>query len=160
MASGENSGELTPDDLFTCRQCGDCCRGYGGTRVTPEDIAAIAAFTGIPERDVADTRCRASGASTILAQHPNGYCIFWDRHCTIHPVKPRMCRRWPFIESILVDPVNWQIMSGFCPGMRTDVPSDMVRKCVAKALEADSRRGATGSPEASSGRRRPGARQR
>ncbi len=149
MDSSEDTGELSPDHLFVCRQCGDCCRGYGGTRVTPEDIAAIAAYTGLPEHHVTNTCCQASGSSTILAQHPNGYCIFWDRSCTIHPVKPRMCRRWPFIESILVDPANWQIMAAFCPGMRTDVSSDAVRKCVAKALRADCRQGANGAPDPS-----------
>ena len=33
-------------NLFTCTQCGDCCRGYGGTYVTDADIRRIAAFTG------------------------------------------------------------------------------------------------------------------
>jgi hypothetical protein len=143
VASADPPGELTLDDLFTCRQCGDCCRGYGGTRVSPGDIAAIAAFVGLSERALVDTCCQASGTSTILAQHPSGYCIFWDGLCTIHPVKPRMCRRWPFIDSVLVDPVNWLIMAGFCPGMRTDAPGTVIRKCVAKALEAECR-GAAG----------------
>ena len=66
--------------------------------------------------------CRLSGGRPLLAQGPDGYCIFWKKLCTIHPVKPRMCRRWPFIESILVDPANWLAMAGSCPGMATGIP--------------------------------------
>ncbi len=50
----------------------------------------------------------------------SGYCIFWDKVCTIHEVKPRMCKIWPFIESILLDPSNWAIIKSTCPGIRDD----------------------------------------
>jgi Fe-S-cluster containining protein len=73
----------------------------------------------------------------VLAQRADGYCIFWDKICTIHPVKPRMCRQWPFIESILVDAENWLIMADSCPGIRADVPVDTVQKYVKKKLTRD-----------------------
>jgi len=62
------------------------------------------------------------------------YCIFWDGLCTIHSVKPRMCKTWPFIESILVDTINWSIMASLCPGIRTDVPNRIIKKRVAEEL--------------------------
>ena len=65
--------------------------------------------------------CQMSGGKPMIAQAENGYCALWDQQCTIHPVKPRMCRRWPFIESILVDAGNWHAMAATCPGMRVDV---------------------------------------
>jgi uncharacterized protein len=129
---------LTPDDLFHCTRCGDCCRGYGGTYVTADDIAAIAAFVGCPAEDFTARYCRMSGHRPLLAQRADSYCIFWDGQCTIHPVKPRMCRRWPFIASIDSDPLNWAIMAGSCPGMRTGVPPERVRECVRKVLRAES----------------------
>jgi len=117
-------------EIFSCKKCGDCCKGYGGTFVTAEDIEAIAAYIKMdPERFVADY-CDMSGGKPVLAQGENGYCIFWDEVCTIHPVKPRMCRAWPFIESVLTDINNWHIMAGVCPGIRTDVPDDVIRACV------------------------------
>jgi len=70
----------------------------------------------------------------VLAQRADGYCIFWDRLCTIHPVKPRMCRAWPFIESILVDPQNWLTMAASCPGMSTDIALNQVVECVRQEL--------------------------
>jgi Fe-S-cluster containining protein len=133
------SGDLAPDDIFACRRCGDCCKGYGGTYVSTEDIAAIAAFIQSDPSDVVERYCRVSGGRYLLAQRNNGYCIFWDGGCAIHPVKPRMCRRWPFIESVVTDPLNWTIMAGFCPGMRTDVSLSWVRSCVEKILKSEGR---------------------
>lgn len=122
------SDVLTADDIFHCKQCGDCCLGYGGTYVTETDIAAIARHIGTdPETFVRDF-CRMSGRRPVLAQKKNGYCIFFDELCTIHPVKPAMCRAWPFIEAVLTAPENWEIMAGSCPGIRTDISNqDLLR---------------------------------
>ena len=137
-----SSAQPTPDDVFTCLRCGECCRGYGGTFVSRADMEAIAAFIHADPRTFAAHYCRRSGGKSVLAQRADGYCIFWDRVCTIHPVKPRMCRRWPFIESILVDPANWLAMAGSCPGMRTGIPLPAVRACVAAVLASEGPGGA------------------
>lgn len=128
---------LSPDDLFRCKRCGDCCRGFGGTYVSRQDIEAIAAFLATDPADLIDRCCQRSGGRYLLAQRADGYCIFWDQTCTIHPVKPRMCRRWPFIESVLADASNWGIMAALCPGMRTDVPLERIQDCVRRILAAE-----------------------
>lgn len=130
---------VTSDDLFVCQMCGDCCRGFGGTYVTPADIRAIAAFIRVPAETFVENYCRMSGGRPVLAQKEDGYCMFWekDRMCTIHPVKPRMCRAWPFIPGVLKDPKNWEIMSGVCPGIRTEFPADVVERCVREKLIQD-----------------------
>lgn len=128
---------LGPEKLFECRQCGDCCKGYGGTYLTEKDIETISRFIGsTPEQFVARF-CRLSGMKPVLAQGSDGYCIFWNKICTIHPIKPRMCRRWPFIESILVDGKNWLTMADSCPGINADVPVDLVQSWVKKILAKD-----------------------
>ena len=125
---------ISPQELFKCRMCGDCCKGYGGTYLTAEDIEAISRYIGSnPEKFLA-RYCNLSGTKPLLAQRSNGYCMFWDKICTIHPVKPRMCRKWPFIESILVDANNWLIMADSCPGIHTDIPADKLQKYVKKKL--------------------------
>ncbi|WP_207683610.1 YkgJ family cysteine cluster protein [Desulfonema magnum] len=125
---------MKPSDIFNCQKCGECCKGYGGTFVTEEDIEAIAAYIKTtPEHFVSDY-CQMSGGKPVLAQAQNGYCVFWDEVCTIHPVKPRMCRAWPFIKSVLTDINNWRIMAASCPGIRTDVPDKIVEECVRKEL--------------------------
>jgi len=130
-----SSKTLTAEDLFECTQCGDCCRGYGGTHVTGADIQAIAEYLRIPAETVRHRYCVLSGDKRMLAQGDNGYCVFWDRVCTIHPVKPRMCRQWPFIASVLTDVTNWAIMADGCPGMRVDVDETAVLACVRAVMQ-------------------------
>ena len=126
------------DALFACTLCGDCCKGYGGTYLTEADMLAIADHIGVSaERVQKDYTCK-SGNRRVIAQGESGYCIFWDKVCTIHPVKPRMCRRWPFIPGVLVDVANWHAMAASCPGMNTAVPDDRIVACVRRALEKES----------------------
>ena len=126
--------DLKPDDIFKCRRCGDCCRGYGGTFITETEIEKIAAYIHIDRNTFVENYCQISGGKTILAQAENRYCIFWDGLCAIHPVKPRMCRTWPFIESVLFDFNNWHIMASQCPGIRTDLPDRIIKQYVVRKV--------------------------
>ena len=130
-----NSDLVSSSELFDCTMCGDCCRGYGGTFLTPEDVDAISDFLGIDPKRLLTEFCQLSGGKPVLAQGKEGYCVFWDRNCRIHPVKPRMCKAWPFIESILVDTRNWAAMAGGCPGMRTGFSEEQIRACVAEVIK-------------------------
>ena len=127
-----DSAECT--ELFECTKCGDCCRGYGGTYLTEQDIQRIAEYIDI-DREIFITKyCSLSGDTPLIAQKKNGYCVFWDELCTIHPVKPRMCKQWPYIESVLVDVKNWEIMAGMCPGIRTEVDDEKIKLCVKNSI--------------------------
>ena len=130
-----NSDELTPDDLFSCERCGDCCKGFGGTYLNEADIIRICRYLGMKRERFLQDACQMSGGTPMIAVAENGYCILWDQQCTVHPVKPRMCRRWPFIESVLVDTGNWRAMAASCPGMRVDISDDQIRKCVRDAIQ-------------------------
>lgn len=121
-------------DIFNCIKCGDCCKGYGGTFLTSDDIKAISDYINTDSEHFVEKFCQISGGKPLLAQGGNGYCVFWDDVCTIHPVKPRMCKEWPFINSVLVDINNWHIMASFCPGIRTDVSANIVQDCVREKL--------------------------
>ncbi|MCD6184394.1 MAG: YkgJ family cysteine cluster protein [Deltaproteobacteria bacterium] len=124
-------------DIFNCIKCGDCCKGYGGAFVTPDDIKAISKYINTDPEHFIEEFCQISGGKPLLAQGENGYCVFWNEVCTIHPVKPRMCKEWPFINAVLVDIENWHIMASFCPGIRTDVPVNIVQEYVRKKLSND-----------------------
>jgi Fe-S-cluster containining protein len=123
--------------IFACTRCGECCRGFGGTFVTQDDIRRIAAHIRRDPVQVQQTMCQPAGRGWVLAQAPNGFCIFWDKLCTIHPVKPRMCRRWPFIEAVLVDIVNWHSMGASCPGIRTDAPEALIHHIVMREIQRE-----------------------
>ena len=128
---------VKPSDIFKCNKCGDCCKGYGGTFVGEKEINAIAKFLNIESEMVVDKYCQISGEKLVLAQGKNEYCVFWDGTCSIHPVKPKMCKSWPFIQSVLLDIKNWQIMAGLCSGIRIDVSDVIIKECVAKQLFDD-----------------------
>ncbi|MFO8112126.1 MAG: YkgJ family cysteine cluster protein [Desulfosalsimonadaceae bacterium] len=121
-------------DIFECQNCGRCCCGFGGTYVTPQNIAEIADYLGLDSEQVRKDFCAPSGKKTVLAQKPDGYCVFWDEKCTIHPVKPRMCRAWPFIENVLRAPENWHIMADSCPGIKPGVSESTLVACVRHEL--------------------------
>ena len=121
-------------DLFACRRCGECCKGYGGTYITENEIDNICRYLGLEGNTFIERYCQMSGDRPVIAQGPNGYCIFWDKLCIIHAVKPRMCRNWPFIEGILVDPKNWQAMAASCPGMQAGANDDQIQKCVSEFI--------------------------
>ena len=123
------------ETLFICQCCGQCCRGYGGTYLEVADIHAIAAYLGCRSGEFIERFCQISCGRPVLGQGSNGYCIFFDGRCSIHPVKPRMCRRWPFIPAVLRDVANWHAMATACPGMRTDFPDAVILRQVAVALE-------------------------
>ena len=121
-------------DLFTCRRCGECCKGYGGTYVTENEINNICRYLGLERNKFIERYCQMSGDRPVIAQGSNRYCIFWDKLCIIHAVKPRMCRNWPFIEGIMVDPKNWQAMAASCPGMQAGADDDQLQRCVSEFI--------------------------
>jgi uncharacterized protein len=129
------SDDASCESLFACTRCGDCCKGYGGTYLSDADIDAISRYLGVTVERLAALYTRESVGKRLIIQGENGYCIFWDKVCTIHPVKPKMCRQWPFIRSILVDVGNWKAMAASCPGMDPDAPAKKILGCVKGALD-------------------------
>ncbi|OGR55050.1 MAG: Fe-S oxidoreductase [Desulfobacula sp. RIFOXYB2_FULL_45_6] len=127
----------TGDDIFSCRQCGDCCKGFGGTYVTARDIGRISAYIGFDPDRFSARYCEKSGSRDVLACGKEGYCIFFDREkqCTIHPVKPYMCKAWPFIEAVIRYPENWNMMANSCPGMKKDIPKEALERIVRREKE-------------------------
>jgi Fe-S-cluster containining protein len=121
--------------LFECTRCGECCKGYGGTYLTESDVAAISAFVGVDPAEFEQRYCVLSGSRLVLVQQSNGYCIFYDQGCGIHSVKPRMCRQWPFIRSLLVDIANWRIMASVCPGMNTQLDDRQLLAAIRREID-------------------------
>ncbi len=133
MGSEFNTG----DDIFQCRQCGECCTGFGGTYVTDQDIENIADYINVETERFISKFCDMSGTRHVLSQGENEKCIFFDmeKQCTIHPVKPYMCRAWPFIQAIVKHPENWNAMADSCPGMKKNVPEKTLKKIVSEELK-------------------------
>ena len=105
---------------FTCTQCGDCCTGAPGyVWVNQEEIEALAKLVG-EELEVFETKyVRRIGIRRSLIEFPNGDCVFFDtqaRKCTVYDARPRQCRTWPFWDTNLRKPSDWEWVCSVCPG--------------------------------------------
>jgi len=132
-----DSNYKTCDDIFQCRQCGECCSGFGGTYVTQQDMINISLYLNSNPEKFIDRYCDTSGSKYVLTLGKDGRCIFFDTvlQCTIHPVKPYMCKAWPFIRTVIKHPENWNAMANSCPGMKKDIPSKDLKRIV--SIEKD-----------------------
>lgn len=106
---------------FKCSQCGDCCTGAPGyVWVNKEEIAALAETVGEEDIDQFEKLyVRKIGIRKSLKEFPNGDCVFFDgqaRACTVYGARPRQCRTWPFWDSNLRTPAEWEHTCAVCPG--------------------------------------------
>jgi hypothetical protein len=46
-----------------------------------------------------------------------------------------MCKAWPFIQTIILHPENWNAMANSCPGMKKDIPHKDLQEIVALEKE-------------------------
>ena len=127
-----------PRIRFTCVLCGECCRRYW-IPVTHRDAARIVKYTGMKPREflalfpkdmAADwdepvIRLRDGEYYLVLKKRLDGTCIFnkWigDKLvCSVHPVKPNVCRYYPFIYWLDSGVVKFEVYDkalGYCPGI-------------------------------------------
>jgi Fe-S-cluster containining protein len=105
---------------FTCTQCGDCCTGAPGyVWVNDEEIARLAEVVGESLERFERLYVRKVGARRSLVEFPNGDCVFFDtekRRCSVYQARPRQCRTWPFWDSNLRTPEDWEETCRACPG--------------------------------------------
>ena len=133
----ESNDALTTADLFDCKLCGQCCKGFGGTYVDAEDIRKISGYIQTDPDKFIEDYCDMSGSRPVLTLADNGCCTFFhpEKQCTIHPVKPYMCRAWPFIKTLINNPENWDIMANSCPGMKKGIPHKDIARIAAMEKE-------------------------
>lgn len=93
---------------FACTRCGDCCRAGEGDGnlviVSRDEISAIAAYTGMVPEDLSEPYPESiaiPGGRTVtfgrVLRRPRGDCLFFSgRGCTVYPVRPAICRTYPF----------------------------------------------------------------
>jgi Fe-S-cluster containining protein len=104
--------------VFQCRQCGDCCAGRGGIHLQPQEVEEMAALLKLPVEEFCRRYLESSDLGPRLAT-ANGVCVFLGEGnlCRVHPVKPFICRQWPFLPALLVDPDELEQAKGACPGI-------------------------------------------
>jgi Fe-S-cluster containining protein len=104
---------------FRCTQCGHCCTGAPGyVWATDAEIAAIAELRAEPVEQLIAMYTRLTKRGRSLREKANGDCVFYDKAagCTVYAARPAQCRTWPFWESNVKTPKDWQRTCEICPG--------------------------------------------
>lgn len=108
---------------FKCSGCGDCCTGAPGyVWVNKAEVEAMAPLVDLTVEEFQEQYTRKIGIRRSLKEFANGDCVFFDnesRKCEIYGARPRQCRTWPFWESNLRTPEDWQRTCDECPGSGT-----------------------------------------
>jgi Fe-S-cluster containining protein len=87
--------------------------------VNKEEIEALAKLVELDVETFEDKYVRQVGVRKSLVEFPDGACVFFDtdaRKCTVYDARPRQCRTWPFWDSNLRTPADWQQTCDVCPG--------------------------------------------
>lgn len=110
------------DDVFVCRQCGQCCEGRGGIVLSEKDRDRLANFLDISREKLISSYCETSNGKLKIRTGPDGFCVFFRQglSCTVHAGKPDICRAWPFFRGNLEDPLSLAMAKDFCPGIDKD----------------------------------------
>lgn len=104
---------------FQCTRSGRCCVGEPGfVWVNAQEVEAIASWLGEKREEVEAIYTRRVAERRSLREKSGGACIFFDvnQGCKIYPVRPRQCRTWPFWDSNLASPADWERTCRHCPG--------------------------------------------
>ena len=103
---------------FSCHQCGQCCWGRGGVRLTPAEAKDVARYLKTPG-NFAELYLEPEPKPNDIRVGFDGFCIFHrpTGQCLIHPVKPEVCRTWPFLPSLLNHEQAFIDAQGACPAL-------------------------------------------
>lgn len=109
--------------VFRCRRCGQCCYGRGGIRLTEAEALAAASHLGLSGDSFKALYLSPSGPPWEVEINEEGFCRFHqaDGSCLIHPVKPAVCRTWPFLPGLLEDESALAVARNACPGLGANI---------------------------------------
>lgn len=112
--------------LFSCIQCGRCCRRNGIVALTAQEMETISAFLGLPPDEGLRRYATRQEGRLVLRDGPRGECILYEwatARCRVYPVRPEQCRKYPFWPSILQSREKWEEEAKRCPGIGKGKPS-------------------------------------
>ncbi len=100
--------------------CGKCCYGKG-IKLKDEEIKRIADFLKMTEDEFKKKYCEEKRGRYELKTDNSNFCIFLENNrCKIHPVKPYVCKLWPFFPALLSDKEEWEMAKSACPGINRE----------------------------------------
>lgn len=132
---------------FECRRCGHCCQGEGGIVLAVKDQERLAAHLGIAVAQLLAEHTTSKGDKVHLGVREDGFCLFFQDGCAIHPARPDICRAWPYFRGNLLDDSSWEMSLEYCAGIN---PNLSHQEFVRQGLEALRKQGVgvTNDPDA------------
>ena len=130
FASSETLGFL---ERHKCQACGRCCCWPGNVFLYPADVSRVATWLRLTQGELFVSFCRivwwfwkGQRQYRVCPRHTGNDCAFLeDGLCSIHAVKPLVCRAgpagWHWVS-------NASIFSSYvrhCPGFRGQEPQDL-----------------------------------
>ncbi len=109
--------------VFRCKMCGQCCFGLGGIPVDSKELSKIAKFLQLEEKELIEKFLK-KGKRYFYIKERDGACIFFDKKekkCKIHPVKPDICKAWPFLRGNMIDEISFNMAKTYCPGINPEI---------------------------------------
>jgi Fe-S-cluster containining protein len=122
---------------FECTECGKCCTGEPGfVWLNAAEIRAMALAVQLDKAAFEARYVREVRVKKSLIELANGDCILFDPvagQCTVYQARPRQCRTWPFWESTVCTPQDWDDTVSVCPGCGQGplVPAEEILRQVA-----------------------------
>lgn len=111
---------------FKCTECGKCCTGAPGyVWLTEEDIERLSKHFELTREEFIKKHVRFVGKRLSLNEIPKTYdCEFFkDNKCSVYQARPKQCRKFPFWDENLKDPVAWAYTGSQCEGVgHVDAP--------------------------------------
>lgn len=117
---------------FACLSCGTCCLGSGGVHTDASGALKIANYLNKDLQSLikeAKLGIKAPGVYSVLSlPGKEGPCVFLeDSRCLIHPVKPALCRAWPFLPGLLKDREVFYEAKCLCGGLADLSHDDFIK---------------------------------
>jgi len=87
--------------------------------VRPDEVAQMAALLAMSVEDFSRSYVETSVTGPRLTVAADGFCVFHleDHLCRVHPVKPFICRQWPFLPILLLEADELEHAKTACPGI-------------------------------------------
>lgn len=103
--------------VFDCQACGQCCHGEGGIYIDRERSQKIADSLGLSRAEFEAKYTGLRHGRREIKTGSDGACLFLkDNRCAIHPVKPDICRQWPYLPGALTEEIGFTVIRDNCPG--------------------------------------------
>ena len=107
---------------FSCRRCGECCRGRGGIVLDRRDQERLCAHLGMTREAFLARYAEVRGGKIHLTVDQEERCVFHrGEDCGVHEARPDICLAWPYFRGNLVDASSWEMAWDSCPGLNREV---------------------------------------